>query len=310
MNTIELRDVHKSFGSLHAVKGVSLSLRQGSVFGLIGRNGAGKTTTIRMIMSIYEPDGGEILCNGEPVNRTFRDKVGYLPEERGLYAKMKVLDALMFFAEIKCAPLAKAKQRALEYLKRLGLAERATHKIETLSKGNQQKVQFIAAIIHDPDIVILDEPFSGLDPVNTSLIINMIEELKAQGKAILFSTHIMDFAERLCDHIALIDQGKVLLEGSLTDIKRQHGSNQVAIESPDDLAFLFSLTGITSASQDDDTVTVSLTDSSQVQPLLAELVRRHISVTRFDASPRKLHDIFVSLVGHGDELLEAEEAGS
>jgi ABC-2 type transport system ATP-binding protein len=310
MNTIELKNVQKSFGAVRAVNDVSLSIQQGSVFGLIGRNGAGKTTTIRMIMNIYQPDKGEILYHGEPVDATFRDHVGYLPEERGLYGKMKIIDALMFFAEIKSAPMATVKESALAYLKRFGLADRSQHKIETLSKGNQQKVQFIAAILHDPDIVILDEPFSGLDPVNTTLMINMIQELKQRNKAILFSTHIMDFAERLCDQIALIDQGNVILEGSIADVKTLHGSNQVAIVSTDDLTFVDALPYVTTTERMGKTLNVKLQNSPDIQALLAELVRRNVEVTKFDASPITLHEIFVSLAGHGDDVLGTMEVAS
>lgn len=308
MNAIELKNVQKSFGPVRAVNDVSLAIQQGFVFGLIGRNGAGKTTTIRMIMDIYQPDKGEILYHGKPVDRTFRDHVGYLPEERGLYGKMKIIDALMFFAEIKSAPMAAAKANAMSYLKRFGLADRCQHKIETLSKGNQQKVQFIAAILHDPDVVILDEPFSGLDPVNTTLMINMIQELKQRNKAILFSTHVMDFAERLCDQIALIDRGKVILEGSIADAKAQHGSNQVVIVSTDDLAFVDTLPYVTTTEHTGQTLSAKLQGSSDVEALLAELVRRNVRVTRFDASPITLHEIFVRLAGHGDDVLAQVEA--
>ncbi len=302
MNTIELKQVGKSFGSLRAVDDVSLRIEPGSIFGLIGRNGAGKTTTIRMIMNIYQPDHGEILYRNEVVDGSFRDRVGYLPEERGLYGKMKVIDALMFFADIKCADMARARDRADRYLNRFGLADRAHDKIETLSKGNQQKVQFMAAIIHDPELVILDEPFSGLDPVNTSLMINMIEELKLQKKAILFSTHIMDFAEKLCDYIALIDGGKVILEGDLGDIKRRHMTGNVSIVSADDLSFAVDLPYVKSVERQGDTSNIRLAETGHVQSLLAEIVNRNIVVTKFDASPVTLHDIFVGLVGHGDDL--------
>ena len=310
MNTLELKHVRKSFGSMLAVDDVSLGIAPGSIFGLIGRNGAGKTTTIRMIMNIYQPDQGEILHQDHPVDRSFRDRVGYLPEERGLYGKMRIIDALMFFADIKCADMGSARDRADRYLNRFGLADRAHDKIETLSKGNQQKVQFIAAIIHDPELVILDEPFSGLDPVNTTLMINMIEELKLQNKAILFSTHIMDFAEKLCDYIALIDGGKVILEGAIADIKRRHMTGNVSIVSADDLSFAEGLPYVQSFEADGGMANIRLHQADQVQTLLAELVRRNVAVTKFDASPITLHDIFVGLVGHGDDLPVSQEVAS
>lgn len=307
MNVIELGDVHKSFGDHKAVSGVSLSVAHGSIHGLIGRNGAGKTTTIRMIMGIYAPDAGSLRFNGSEIDPGFRDRVGYLPEERGLYPKMAVGDALAFFARIKLADPRTAADRIRTMLERFGLAGREADRIDTLSKGNQQKVQFIAAVAHDPDLVILDEPFSGLDPVNTALMTRMIEELRDEGKAILFSTHIMEFAERLCDHITLIDQGRVLLTGSPAAIKQAHTNNEVAIVTADDTAFVNELPGVLSSEQNGATLRVTLDAASDPQTLLRHLVERGVSLARFDATPASLHDIFVARTGRGDE---APTAGS
>jgi ABC-2 type transport system ATP-binding protein len=301
MNTMELKHLHKSFGKVKAVDDVSLVIPSGEIFGLIGRNGAGKTTTIRMIMDIFKPDSGEIVFQGEPHNASFRDRVGYLPEERGLYGKMGVLDTLLFFAEIKSMREDVARPKAMHYLNRFGLAERINDKVETLSKGNQQKVQFIAAILHDPQLIILDEPFSGLDPVNTTLMINMINELREQGLAILFSTHIMDFAEKLCDHIALIDNGQIILEGSVSEIKQQHDQSAVNVVSDGDLTFLAELPYVTATEADGEAYSISVDNRDSVQRLLGDLVSRGVTVKKFDAMPVTLHDIFVIHAGHGEE---------
>ena len=194
---LELQSVSRQFGGLKVLQDVSLRVPQGSIFGLIGRNGAGKTTTIRMMMNIYLPDSGEVILRGTKVGQEFKDKVGYLPEERGLYKKMKVLETLLYFAELKGKSGKEIEKKALQYLKRFDLLDRKLAKVEDLSKGNQQKIQFIATILHDPDFIILDEPFSGLDPINTNLLKEIILEMKQKGKVIIFSTHLMDFAEKM-----------------------------------------------------------------------------------------------------------------
>src|SRR5690606_6264424 len=208
MHTLEVRNLCKSFGKLKAVDDVSFSVRPGEVFGLIGRNGAGKTTTIRMMMNVFGPDSGEIRYAGKRVGEDFRRIVSYLPEERGLYKKMKVIDLLHFFLEIRGLTPQSVQGRMDDYLGRFSLDDRRQARIEDLSKGNQQKVQFIAAVLSDPEVLVLDEPFSGLDPVNTALLKDMVLELKQAGKVIIFSTHLMDVAERMCDSIALIHKGQ------------------------------------------------------------------------------------------------------
>ena len=210
---LEAKSLCKNFGDFVAVDGVSFNIPEGSVFGLLGRNGAGKTTTIRMLMNIYFPDSGQVLLRGSEVGQEFRNRVGYLPEERGLYKKMKLLEVILFFAEFKGVKGEEVKQKALDYLERFELLDRKDSKIEDLSKGNQQKIQFICTIIHDPEFIILDEPFSGLDPVNTNILKDIILDLKKQGKIIIFSTHLMDFAEKMCDHIAIIHHGKMIKHG-------------------------------------------------------------------------------------------------
>ncbi len=238
MYALEVKNLVKSFDKVKAVDDVSFAVPEGSVFGLIGRNGAGKTTTIRMMMNIYLPDSGEVILRGTKVGQEFKDKVGYLPEERGLYKKMKVMETLLFFAELKGKTGKDIEKKADLYLSRFDLADRKNSKIEDLSKGNQQKIQFLTTILHDPEFLILDEPFSGLDPINTNIIKEIILELKREGKIIIFSTHLMDFAEKMCDHIAMIDHGRIILHGALNEIKKKHAQRNVSLNYEGDISFL------------------------------------------------------------------------
>ncbi len=238
MYSLEVKNLSKSFNKLKAVDDISFQVPEGSVFGLIGRNGAGKTTTIRMMMNIYIPDSGEVLLRGVKIGQDFKDNAGYLPEERGLYKKMKIWDTLMYFADLKGKTGKETEKTAIQYLKKFDLFDRKNSKVEDLSKGNQQKIQFITTILHDPEFLVLDEPFAGLDPVNTDLLKDIILELKSKGKVIILSTHLMDFAERLCDHIALIDKGKIILHGSLNEIKESYARNNVILSSSADINFL------------------------------------------------------------------------
>ena len=221
-NAIELRNVSKSFGRFQAVDGLSLQVPRGTMFGLLGPNGAGKTTTIRMIMNITAPDSGEILILGRPMDRQLQDRIGYLPEERGLYRKMKVIDHLYFLAAIKGVSRDAAKERIASWLDKMELRPWLNKKVDELSKGMQQKVQFIATIVHDPDILILDEPFSGLDPINVALMREYFLEFRTRGKTIVFCTHVLEQAEKLCDEICLMARSKKILEGPLKDLKRRN----------------------------------------------------------------------------------------
>src|SRR2546422_627360 len=227
---VVLDRVTKRFAGHTAVDGLSLAVPRGVIFGLLGPNGAGKTTSIRMIMDILEPDEGEVRLFGERgAGRDPSGRIGYLPEERGLYPRMRVLDVLVFLAEVKGVPRRAARTRALEWLGRLGLGDWRQRRVNELSKGMQQKVQFISTMLHDPDLVILDEPFSGLDPVNAQVLKDTVLELRRRGKTILFSTHIMEQAEKLCDELCIIARGKKLVDGALSDIKRTHGGHHLVI---------------------------------------------------------------------------------
>ncbi|OIP56850.1 MAG: hypothetical protein AUK34_10715 [Ignavibacteria bacterium CG2_30_36_16] len=301
MNALEVKNLCKSFGIVKAVDDVSFGVPEGSIFGLIGRNGAGKTTTIRMMMNIYLPDAGEVFLRGEKVTAAFKDKVGYLPEERGLYKKMKVLDTLLYFAELKGKSGKEVERKAVEYLEKFELADRKLSKIEDLSKGNQQKVQFIATILHDPEFVILDEPFSGLDPINTNLLKEIILDLKRQGRVIIFSTHLMDFAERLCDHITMIDQGKVLLSGSLKELKSKYGQKHVSLNFSGDISFLKNHPIIENIEDFGSTLGIKVKDPSQTQQLLKLLVDHNVLVNKFDANEISLHEIFIHVTGKESE---------
>src|SRR5688572_26663377 len=235
---LEVRDVRKTFGAVRAVDGVSFSVRQGTITGLLGRNGAGKTTTIRMITGIFMPDSGTISWLGRESDIPFRDRVGYLPEERGLYKQMKLIELLLFVAEIKGRRPADVRPKIDYWLERFELTEKRAAKVEELSKGNQQKVQLISTLLHDPDLIILDEPQSGLDPVNMVLVRNLLRELRNEGKTILLSTHMMGEAERMADQIILIHRGKVVLEGSLDAVRGTFGKNTLHIDFDGDGSFL------------------------------------------------------------------------
>jgi len=295
MNVLEIKNLCKSFGDVKAVDDASFVIPEGSVFGLIGRNGAGKTTTIRLMMNIYLPDSGEVILRGAKIGQDFKTKVGYLPEERGLYKKMRVLETLLFFAEVKGKNRKDIKGIALDYLERFQLSDRKNSKIEELSKGNQQKIQFITTVLHDPDFIILDEPFAGLDPINTNLLKEIISEMKAKGKVIILSTHLMDFAERLCDHIAMIDKGKIILHGELNTIKSKHGQRNVSLQSKDDISFLMNSPIVEKMDVFGSSTIIKVKEPSQTQDLLKLLVDNKIEVNRFDANEISLHELFVEM---------------
>lgn len=304
MNALEVKNLKKSFGKVIAVNDVSFNVPEGAVFGLIGRNGAGKTTTIRMMMNIYIPDSGEVILRGSPVTEEFKQKVGYLPEERGLYKKMNVWDTLMFFAQIKGKSGKEIEKRANDYLKRFQLIDRKTSKIQDLSKGNQQKIQFIATILHDPEFLILDEPFSGLDPINTDLLRQIIIDLKNQGKIIIFSTHLMDFAEKMCDNIALIDNGNIILSGSLSDIKAKFGNKNVSLNYEGNISFLQKHPIIEKIQDFGNATGITIKEAEQSQELLKLLLDNNVIVKKFHANEISLQEVFIRLVG--DNNKEAE----
>lgn len=306
MYALEVKNLSKSFVKVKAVKNASFTIPEGSIFGLIGRNGAGKTTTIRMLMGIYMPDTGEVLLRGKPLDSSFKSIVGYLPEERGLYKKMKVLETLMFFADVKGKRGKEVKRKALEYLDRFSLLDRKDSKVEDLSKGNQQKIQFISTILHEPEFIVLDEPFSGLDPINTNLLKEIILEMKQKGKVIIFSTHLMDFAEKMCDSIAMIDQGEVILNGTLSEVKKKYSQKNVVLNYEGDISFLKNLSYIEKITDFGNTTGIRLADSKNAQDLIKALVEKNIIIKKFDANDISLHEIFIELAGSEDQVKEVE----
>jgi ABC-2 type transport system ATP-binding protein len=304
---IDIRKVVKRFGEFVAVRELSLQVPRGSVYGLLGPNGAGKTTTIRMILDVLLPDAGTITIFGRPnTDYGVLDKVGYLPEERGLYKKMQVRRVLLFLAELKGMRAADVAPRIDEWLERFSLVTPEKNwgdaKIDELSRGMQQKVQFIAALLHDPDLVILDEPFSGLDPINAQALKDTVLELKRRGKTIIFSTHVMDNAEKMCDSVCIIARGEKVLDGSVADVKRNAGTRNVALGLSGGAH-----NGVTEVLRDsrlvrkyDDTnnyFELELAPNADAQLLLRRLVDAGASIERFELMQPSLHQIFIQRVG-------------
>lgn len=296
MQTLQLNSINKSFGDLEAVKELSLSVAPGTIYGFLGPNGAGKTTTIRMIMEIILPDRGQILINGAPnTSPAVLDRVGYLPEERGVYRKMKVREALEFFAELKGLKKNLHKKKIDAWVERFGMAEVQTKKMEELSKGNQQKIQFLTTVIHEPALIILDEPFMGLDPVNAELIKDVILEQKQRGTAIVFSTHLMESAEKLCDAICLINKGRKVLDGEVKDIKRGFGRNNVILAYDGKSDFLKNNGIIENYNDSGNYVEIKLRPGASPQALLAAAMQQ-AEISRFEIAEPSLHEIFLATV--------------
>lgn len=299
MYTVELEGVQKNYDQFVAVDKLSFKIEQGSVFGLLGPNGAGKTSTIRMMIGITAPDSGTITVFGRPFGRECLQKVGYLPEERGLYKKMKMLDQLVFLGELHGIPAAMARERAIEWCNRLEISEKLASKVEELSKGMQQKIQFIAALLHDPDFIIMDEPFAGLDPVNSDLLKNVLLDLKKRGKTILFSTHRMDQVEKLCESICLINRGKAVLQGNLKQIKAQYGKNTVQVQYEGNGNFLNGNPLVQSFTDYGNHVDVQLAKGADPQQLLRAAME-HSRVNKFEVMEPPLEQIFIDVVGKTD----------
>jgi ABC-2 type transport system ATP-binding protein len=297
-----LEGVTKRFSGHTAVRDLSLTVPSGGIFGLLGPNGAGKSTSIRMIMDIIEPDQGKITILGSDSRaRDLSSRLGYLPEERGLYKKMKVLDHLIFLGEVKGVGHGDAKKRAGAWLDRLGLGEWSGKKIEDLSKGMQQKVQFAGSLLHDPDLVILDEPFSGLDPVNLQVMKDVVVEIAARGRTVLFSTHIMEQAERMCDHIVIIARGQKIVDGSVAAVKNEFGGRHVALTFSRDKEKAGRVLADRSlvAKLDDygATAEVELAAHGDADQLLQALVREGVGLKRFEVVEPSLQSIFIAKVG-------------
>ncbi|MGE5314088.1 MAG: ABC transporter ATP-binding protein [Acidobacteriota bacterium] len=288
--------LRKEYATVLAVDDVSLAVNSGSIFGLIGPNGAGKSTTIRMLLNITAPDAGTILFDGKPYSPRIQNSIGYLPEERGLYRKSKLLDTIVYFAGLRGIDPAEGRKRAKEWLARFDLLSYADKKTEELSKGNQQKIQFVTAILHDPDLVVLDEPFSGLDPVNQIVLKEIFQELKQQNKAIIFSTHQMESAEKLCDEICLIDHGRIVVEGPLKNVKKQFGDNALRLEYNGDGAFLKTLPFVKNATVYENYAELILADSCSSSEILKPIMDR-VDLRKFEFVEPSLNSIFLTVVG-------------
>ncbi len=295
--TLRVENETKRFGEFTAVEGLSFDVRAGRVFGFLGPNGAGKTTTIRMIVGITAPDEGKIELFGQKMGPSLQDKIGYLPEERGLYKKMKIVDQLRYFAALKDVSGAEADKRIDFWLERMNLSEWKSKKTTDLSKGMQQKIQFISTVLHDPDLLILDEPFSGLDPVNVEFMIDVLAEFKKKDKTVIFSTHLMETAERLCNDIILINRSKKVIGGSLREIKESYGHNRIALRATGGDTVLNDKTLVAKVIEHADEKDIELTDGADPQKLLANLIAAGAVISKFEQVEPSLNDIFIEQVG-------------
>jgi ABC-2 type transport system ATP-binding protein len=301
MVILKIDSVTKVFGRKAAVNNFSLEVQEGVIYGLLGPNGAGKTTTIRMVMNIIAPDEGKITVMGREMNEEAKDRIGFLPEERGLYQKMVVRDVLTYLGEIKGMKKPEISRSIEEWLERVRLSECIDNRVEELSKGMQQKLQFASTLIHDPKLIILDEPFSGLDPVNLELIKNIVLEEKRRGKTIIFSTHIMEQAEKLCDNICLINKGEKVLDGPLFEVKSKFGKNTVVLEFDGDISDLQGLPGVDKIYDYNKYVELKLSDGTSPHKVLESLIDK-VELNRYEFMEPSLHDIFVDIVEEKEDV--------
>jgi len=290
---IRVENLVKHYAKVKAVDGVSFAVDKGEIFGLLGPNGAGKTTTIRTMMDIIKPDSGSITLMGQPVSKATKSRIGYLPEERGLYQNFKLLECMAYLGALKGMPRDRARQRAAKLLAQTGLEEYGGRKVKELSKGMTQKAQFLTTIVHDPELLILDEPFQGLDPVNTDLLKSILLEEQARGKTIILSTHNMNQVEEMCNRILLIDHGRAVLYGPLKEIKAQHAEHAVNLECdalPEDLA------GVQRVEQHNHTYELLLEPEAFPQAILQQLVAAGVTIQRFEVATPPLEKIFIRVV--------------
>jgi ABC-2 type transport system ATP-binding protein len=293
---LQVENLRKTYATTVALDGVTFEVRPGEIFGLLGPNGAGKTTTIRISLNIIEPDSGVVRFNGKELTPEMKNILAYLPEERGLYRKSKVIDVLVYFGTLRGIQPAEARKRAEVWLKKFELSKYSNSKVDELSKGMQQKVQFISCLLHEPELLILDEPFSGLDPVNQIVMKDMIRDLKQAGKTIVFSTHQMEQAEKLCDRICLINQGKVVLYGALSEIKKNHGSNAIHLEFDGDSSRLRQLSDLGAMDLYENYAEIKMKDGADSQAILRKAVDL-VKVTNFSIQEASLNSIFIETVG-------------
>jgi ABC-2 type transport system ATP-binding protein len=311
--TLEIDRVTKRFAQTLALDGLTFSVPQGRIFGFLGANGAGKTTTMRICLGILQADAGEMRWDGRPVGQLPRRTWGYLPEERGLYPRMTIIDQLVYFASLYGQAPAAARRQALHWLSRFRIPEYAERRAEELSKGNQQKVQFIAAILHEPDVLLMDEPFTGLDPVNLALLREAFVELRDEGRTIVFSTHQMEAAEALCESVAIVDRGRVVAAGTLAELKRTSRARTVRLGIEGEIlpGWLGSVAGVTAVRPAAGFTEVELAAGVEPRDVLAAAIARGALVTHFEVAQPSLEAIFIERVGHpagDDATLDAEDA--
>lgn len=293
---LEVQEVSKSFGEQQVIDKLSFRVKGGETFGLLGPNGAGKTTMMRMIMNIIRPDSGAILYNGEERRKIKGLHFGYLPEERGLYPRATVLEMLVYFGTLNNMARRKAEVEAIRYLDRLGMVEFTDSRVNQLSKGMQQKVQFVAAFLHDPDVLILDEPFAGLDPINQVVLQEILTEYKKKKRILIISTHQMEQAEKMCDHICLINQAKVILDGRLSDLKKKYRENAYLIESDSPMDYLHEMKGIKILEEKNNAYKFAITDRSMTITSFFGLIKGKVKIRKFEIVEPSLHDIFIKMV--------------
>ena len=292
-----IEDLHKRFGSVQALDGISFAVERGEVFGFLGANGAGKTTTMRIVLGLMKADSGTVTWDGRPAHEWPRRTWGYMPEERGLYGKMLVVDQLVHFASLYGIPRARARAEALDWLARFRIADKAKSRLETLSKGNQQKVQYIATILHGPDVLLMDEPFVGLDPVNVAMLKAAFLVMRDRGRTLVFSTHQLDQAEELCDSVAVIDHGRLVTSGTTRDVRRSTGHQVVRVATvAEDRRWLETLPGVTVTRDGVDYAEVRVADGVSPQCVLDAAIANG-PVLRFEVADPSLEQVFVERVG-------------
>jgi ABC-2 type transport system ATP-binding protein len=297
MHALEFEGVSKSFAEKNVISNISFSVEQGEIFGLLGPNGAGKTTLIRLLLDIIKPDLGEISVFGDSLGPAAKDRIGYLPEERGLYRKTKLLDMLVYLAQLKNVPKKKAQASAESLLKSLELYEHREKRVEELSKGMQQKIQFLSSIIHEPELIILDEPFSGLDPVSTKTVEDKILEYRSEGRTVILSTHMMEQAQKLCDRILMLNKGQRVLYGTVAGIRKEHGKNSLLVEFAEkgSLNIIREIQGIRKITEHEESVEIFPEEGMSAQAVLQELIRR-VEILRFEQAFPSLNEIFIETV--------------
>ncbi len=301
-----LDNVCKNYGAKEAVKKLSLTVPRGSIYGIIGPNGAGKTTTIRMIMDIIAPDSGTITADGQRVTGDFKNRVGYLPEERGLYKKMTIVEIVTYLAELKGYSASQTASTIDGWLDKMSLLDYRQKKVEELSKGMQQKLQFITTLIHEPEMIILDELFSGLDPLNIELIKSILMDERKKGTTILFSTHVMEQAEKLCDYICLISGGEKVLDGRLFDIKSRFGTNSIQVDIEGDGAFAADIPGVVNITEFNNYIELKLARNTDSQAVLKAIADK-VQIRRFELMEPSLYNIFIEVANANPREIKGEE---